>query len=50
MRWRKLEEIEENRNWENRFGWRFLCNGQSITKNDDDDDDDETSRCEHWTQ
>ena len=30
MRGENWEEIQENRNWENRDGWRFLCNSQPI--------------------
>ena len=26
MRWENWEITQENRKWENRDGWRFLCN------------------------
>ena len=31
MRGENWEEMQENRKWENRGGWRFLCNSRSIS-------------------
>ena len=31
MRGGLLEEIQEYSNWENRDGWRFLCNSRPIS-------------------
>ena len=28
MRGENWKEIQENRKWENKYGWRFLCNSQ----------------------
>ena len=34
MRGGNWEEIQENRKWENRDGWRLLCNSRPIFGND----------------
>ena len=31
LRGKKWDKIQENRKWENRDGWRFLCNSRPIS-------------------
>ena len=49
MRGEDWEEVQGNRKWENRDGWRFLCNiGPYLRKLLKNDDDNEMFYQERW--